>query len=349
MSAFSLDKKLRQKVDQLLRTTVHAKVLKRLYALLWLDDGKSIEEVAQLLQHSTRTIRGWLRIYRRHGLDGLLVLHYKGDAGQLKPAQVEQLKNEIKTGKFHCARQVQTFIKDTFQVNYSLSGTTRLLQRIGCSFHQVNGFLFKADRDQQLKFVEKYEAQRPKPGEATRRYFIDGTHPRWGLDMLFRCWLLRGQRFEVGVGGGRKRLNILGAISPEDREYIDIRLPLGTLSYQQVIELLQKLRQKHPEIKKFILYLDNARYQHARALKEWIEAMKAEGVEFVLEHLPAYSPNLNLIERLWKFLRKHALQKWHETFEAMQAAIASVLDNLDQYADELATLLTEKFHIRPAA
>jgi len=204
-------------------------------------------------------------------------------------------------------------------------------------------------RAKQLEFVDRYQAQRPKPGEPTRRYFIDGCHPRWGLDILYRCWLLRGQRFEVGVGGGRKRLNILGAICPEDREYVDLRLPLGTLSYQQVIALLQKLWQKQPQTKKFILYLDNARYQHARALKEWIETMKVEGVEFVLEHLPAYSPNLNLIERLWKFLRKHAMRKWHETFEAMQAAIASVLDNLDQYADELATLMTEKFHIRPAA
>ncbi len=349
MSAFSLDKKLRKKVDQLLRTTANAKVQKRLYALAWLDDGKSKEEVAELLHVSNRSIRNWLRIFRRQGLDGLLVLHYKGDACQLKPAQVEQLKNEIKTGKFHCARQIQTFIEETFQVRYSLSGTNRLLQRIGCSFHQVNGFLFKADRDKQLAFVERYEAQRPKPGEATRRYFIDGAHPRWGLEILYSCWLLRGQRFEVGVGGGRKRLNILGAICPENREYVDLRLPTGTLSYQQVIELLQKLRQKHPETKKFILYLDNARYQHARALKEWIEGVKAEGVEFVLEHLPAYSPNLNLIERLWKFLRKHAMRKWHDTFEAMQAAIDSVLDNLDQYADELATLMTEKFHIRPAA
>lgn len=348
MAAFSLDKKLRKKVDQLLRSTVHAKVQKRLYALVWLDDGKSVEEVAALLQTTTRTIRDWLSIYRRKGLDGLLVLHYQGDPGQLKPAQIEQLKKEIETGRFHCARQVQTFIDETFHVQFSLSGTNRLLHRLGCSFHQVNGFLFKAKRDKQLEFVDRYEEQRPKPGERTRRYFIDGCHPRWGLDILYRCWLLRGQRFEVGVGGGRKRLNILGAICPEDLEYLDIRLPLGTLSYQQVIELLQKMRHKHPETSKFILYLDNARYQHARALKEWIADTKAEGVEFVLEHLPAYSPNLNLIERLWKFLRKHAMRKWHATFEAMQAAVAQVLDNLNQYRAELTTLMTAKFHIRPA-
>ena len=64
-----------------------------------------------------------------------------------------------------------------------------------------------------------------------------------------------------------------------------------------------------------------------------------------MEHVPAYSPNLNLIERLWKFLRKHALRQWHDTFEAMQAAVTKVLDNLADYRDELTTLMTEKFHI----
>ena len=61
--------------------------------------------------------------------------------------------------------------------------------------------------------------------------------------------------------------------------------------------------------------------------------------------LPAYSPNLNLIERLWKFLRKKALNRWHKTFEAMQSAVAEVLDHLGEYRDELATLMTERFAI----
>ncbi len=58
-----------------------------------------------------------------------------------------------------------------------------------------------------------------------------------------------------------------------------------------------------------------------------------------------YSPNLNLIERLWKFLRKKALNRWHRTFEAMQEAVAAVLDHLGDYRDELATLMTERFPI----
>ena len=61
--------------------------------------------------------------------------------------------------------------------------------------------------------------------------------------------------------------------------------------------------------------------------------------------VPAYSPNLNLIERLWKFLRKKALSRWHVTFEGMQAAVAEVLDHLERYRSELDSLMSEEFHI----
>jgi transposase len=74
---------------------------------------------------------------------------------------------------------------------------------------------------------------------------------------------------------------------------------------------------------------------------------KKHGVVFQLEFLPAYSPNLNLIERLWKFLKKNALSDWHTSFEAMQQAVANVLDHLGHYADELKTLLPERFQLWP--
>jgi transposase len=71
---------------------------------------------------------------------------------------------------------------------------------------------------------------------------------------------------------------------------------------QQFVNLLRQLRASHPQTERFILYLDNARYYHAEVVKEWLSGH----AEFQLEPLPAYSPNLNFIERLWKFLQKKA-------------------------------------------
>ena len=82
-------------------------------------------------------------------------------------------------------------------------------------------------------------------------------------------------------------------------------------------------------------------YYSKPCVKPWLAAHR----EFRLVPVPAYSPNLNLIERLWESLREKALSRWHVTFEGMQAAVAEVLDRLGDYRDELATLMTERFAI----
>ena len=122
---------------------------------------------------------------------------------------------------------------------------------------------------------------------------------------------------------------------------MDLRLTKENITGEQFVRLLEALRAKHPETGRFILYLDNARYYSKPCVKAWLAAHR----EFRLVPVPAYSPNLNLIERLWKFLRKKALNRWHVTFEAMQAAVAGVLDRLGDYRDELSTLMTERFAI----
>ena len=145
----------------------------------------------------------------------------------------------------------------------------------------------------------------------------------------------------MGVGNGRKRLNILGAYCPDDHDYVDLRLTKENITGEQFIKLLEKLRAKHPDAEEFILYLDNAKYYSKPVVQAWLASHR----EFRLVFLPAYSPNLNLIERLWKFLRKRALSCWHRTFEAMQAAVAGVLDHLHEYRGELDTLMREEFQI----
>jgi transposase len=225
----------------------------------------------------------------------------------------------------------------------------KLLNRLGCSFHKVSGFLFKADVQKQKEFIQGYAQDKQEAQDGSlRRYFLDGVHPLYGMEVIFCCWLLLGQRFEVGVGGGRKRLNILGAYCPDDQEYLDCRYTDQNLTAQSLIELFTLMLTRHPDTKHFRIYLDNARYHHAVVLKAWIAQVHKEwGVFFDLKHLPAYSPNLNLIERLWKFLRKEALQKWHPTFEAMQQAVADVLDNLGRYREQLQSLMRERFHLTP--
>ena len=175
--SFSLDAPQRQQIERRRQQTRDYRLAMRLSTVLWRDEGQTESGIAHLLGVCERTVRNWLRLYRKKGLEALGTLHYKGDPGELTSSQAEQLKKEIQTGRFRCARQVRDWIQSTFMVSYSLSGTKRLLQRLGCSFHKTTGFLFKAQRDKQEEFVQKYEADRPAAGTATRRYFVDACHP----------------------------------------------------------------------------------------------------------------------------------------------------------------------------
>ena len=319
------------------------RLYQRLTAVLAVAAGHSRGTVADLLGVSLTQLGDWLRLYRNQGLDALCTLHNKGDPGNLTAAQVELLKSAIGTGRFRTAEQIRHWLEENCGVSYTVSGVKALLKRIGASYHKVTGFLWKADPDKQHAFVAKYERQKAaaqRPGaKRTRRYFVDACHPVWGLELVYACWLLVGQRFLAGMGSGRKRLNIVGAYCPDDQEYLDLRLTRDNINGEQFVNLLRLLRATHPDTERFILYLDNARYYGSPVVKAWL----GRHPEFHLEPLPTYSPNLNLIERLWKFLRNKALSRWQPSFEAMQEAVSEVLDHLEDYKTELETLLGRTF------
>jgi transposase len=345
MKPIQLTPEQRQDMNRRRKASQDRRLYERLTAVLAVDAGKTREQVAELLGVSLTQLSEWLRVFRNQGLEALCTPHNKGDPGNLTAAQVEQLKGQIRSGRFRNSDQIRCWLKETFGVCYTSSGIKQLLQRIGASYHKVTGFLWKANPDKQHEFVAHYERQKAaakRPGaKRTRRYFVDACHPLWGLELVYSCWLLVGQRFLAGMGSGRQRLNILGAYCPDDQEYLDLRLTRDNINGEQFVNLLRLLRAKHPDTERFVLYLDGARYYGSPVVKAWLRRHP----EFELEPLPTYSPNLNLIERLWKLLRARALSRWHPSFEAMQEAVSGVLDHLQDYRAELATLMVEEFHI----
>jgi len=344
MKPIILTPEQRREIERRRKGSLDRRVYQRLTAVLAIAADTSRKEVADLLGIGLTQLGEWLRVFRNQGLEALCTLHYKGDPGHLTPHQVDQLKAKVSTGCFRNSDQIRHWIEEAYHVTYKPSGVKDLLKRIGVGYHKVTGFLWKADPDQQKEFLDQHrrqKAQARRAGPTTRRYYVDACHPIWGLDLVFSCWLLVGQRFLVGMGSGRKRLNILGAYCPDDQEYLDLRLTRDNINGEQFVNLLRRLRERHPEVKKFILYLDNAKYYDKPVVQEWLRRHP----QFHLEPVPPYSPNLNLIERLWKFLRQKALARWHKTFEAMQEAVSQVLDHLEQYRSELATLMVEEFHI----
>ena len=109
---------------------------------------------------------------------------------------------------------------------------------------------------------------------------------------------------------------------------------------ERVVELLRKIRAANPG-KRLLLVLDNAPYNHSDVVTQAAKSLRIE-----LLYLPTYSPNLNLIERFWKFLkRKVARNRYYTTFAEFRSAVQKILNNIASYDDELASLMTERFQL----
>lgn len=150
---FRLSQSERKKIEKRRDQESDKRIFRRLSALLGLDDGYSQEEVARFLGTTARTVRRWIKIYRKTGLDGLCVLGHEGRKCALTDAQLETLREEVEAGTFRAAKQARRWIADSFGVKYSLTTTKDLLRRLGATYHRTTPFLFKADPKKQKKFA----------------------------------------------------------------------------------------------------------------------------------------------------------------------------------------------------
>ena len=175
----------------------------------------------------------------------------------------------------------------------------------------------------------------------TRRgkvYFVDDAHLLHAA-IPSQGWIKRGHTIQLKTNSGRNRLNILGAYSPDERDLISLE-GRASCDAERVAQLLQKIRAANPG-KRLLIVLDNAPYNHADPV---VQAAKRLRIELL--YLPPYSPNLNLIERFWKFLkRKVARNRYYTTLAEFRGAVQKVLNNIAAYHDELSSLMTERFQL----
>jgi len=156
-----------------------------------------------------------------------------------------------------------------------------------------------------------------------------------------RMWQPRGKKGTITIKSntGRKRINILGALDIKDFS-VTTTLTKETCDSERIVEFLQKIKEKYPD-RKIVVVLDNARYNYAIATRSF-----AEESNILLLYLPPYAPNLNLIERLWKFTKKHLVNNtYHEDFTHFVNTTDSFFNNLSDYNQELSSLFTQKFQI----
>lgn len=166
-------------------------------------------------------------------------------------------------------------------------------------------------------------------------FFVDAAHFVFGT---FLCSLWSFVRLYVRAASGRQRFNVLGAWNAVNRTLVSVT-NTTVVNSETMCELLRKLAALGL-VGRIRVVLDNAKYQR----NKMVEGLAAE-LGITLLFLPSYSPNLNLIERLWKFTKRRALYgKYYATFAEFRAAIEKTLADIpNQHAAALASLMTLNF------
>ena len=324
------------------KQTREKRLADRIKAVLYVHFGLSYSEIAKLLLFDEVTVRRYCKQFTEKGIAGLLEYRYTGGKTRLTAYQEPQLKAFLKENTKRTAKEVVDHIEKTYGMRFSIIGVTKLLHRLGFTYKKPKIIPGKVDRVKQEAFLALYRETKSNLGLSDHIYFLDSTHPQHNTQPSYG-WILKGKTNDkfVKTNSGRERLNLHGALNFEDQTAIVIEEK--SINKEATIHLLETIKQKQKTGRVYLI-LDNASYYHAGVVKRWVLHHR----RFKLLFVPSYSPNLNLIERLWRFFhQKVTWNHYFETFEEFKSATLEFFKNLNLYEKELSTLLTDNFQLLP--
>ena len=310
----------------------------KLSVLVMLDEGLTQETISISLGIGIGTVNKCKKKYDSDGLDGYLDRHYVPYCGKLSDEQLAQLETEVETGLYTTCAQIAEWVYNEFGVDYSESAIRAILDKLEFVYKKTMSVPGKADVAEQEAFLEQLEPFLAETEANEVVFFMDAVHPQHNTRSDY-AWVKKGMDKEIRTNTGRKRININGAMNAHEPEDV-VLVEAETINAQTTQELFEKLLEKHADKEKIYVLADNASYYANKGLQEWLRGHP----KIQLMHIPPYSPNLNLIERLWKFMRKKVINlHYYPTYEEFRRAIHEFFANIKQYKEELRTLMRPNF------
>jgi transposase len=318
-----------------------ARLRLRFIAILMLAVDTSIKNVAVTTGVSMKTIENWHRQYLTKGIDCLNSFQYKPKQPYLSDEQTQALCQWVKTTNPSRLKQIRAYIIEQFGIKYTIEAIRKLLHKHKLKLIQPK--LLPGNppsEDVQKNKIAEYFEMKSNCEPGTAFLFGDGMHLiHQNIPQL--CWGDPKAPPILKTNTGRERLNILGAYNPDNQRFIHITGE-ENCDANRVIKYFEMIIDSYRHAPKIILFLDNAKYFKAKIVRDWLK----EHPKLHIEFLPAYAPNLNLIERFWRFAKEKLVKNSYcPKYKVFRAKVFSFLNHVDQYADELRTLMVENFQI----
>lgn len=312
-------------------------VKKRMHVVYMKSQGMAHKMIAIACHVSLNSVTNFIKIYNQSGLNGLRSFCYRKPKSKLA-AYSSSIEEEFKKNPPLTSGQAGAKIQEMTGIKLCPSQVRAFMKYLGMSFRKMGHIPAKANPEKQANFLEN--TLHPLIELAQKGlcllFFVDAAH---FVLRPFLCALWCFARVFIKAPAGRQRFNVLGGINAITQK-LEYYVNDTYINAESVCEFMSNLRKKYPLIPIYLV-MDNARYQKCKLVMNL--ALK---LDINLVFLPSYSPNLNIIERLWKFIRKKVLYgKYYENFKSFKNGISSCLNliNQGQYQQELKTLLNLKF------
>jgi transposase len=251
----------------------------------------------------------------------------------------EVIKKSLANEPVASAKEGAARIKKLTDIELSETQARRIMKQLGLEYRKTASIPGGADPQLQLDFLAKELLPRLEEAQQGQRrvFFVDAAHFVLGA-FLGMIWCFT--RIFIRSASGRQRYSVLGAVETRNHDLVTIQTT-GSINAESVCELIRKIDKQYPG-EEITLVMDNARYQYNARVQDLAKSLRIE-----LLYLPAYSPNLNLIERVWKLVKSKCLRNhYYEDFGAFRSAIDQFLHSLQgTNRPLLQSLITENFQV----
>lgn len=303
--------------------------------LLLKSFGIPHDQITTLVDICENTLRTYLEQYREGGIERLKEIHFYQPVSELS-LHHQTMKDYFGEHPVVTVAQASHLIEKMTGIKRGETQTRRFLKSLGLERRKVGAIPAKADVEKQKVFLEHELEPRLKEAREGKisLFFVDAAH---FVHAPFLGFLWSLKRVFIKAPSGRKRFNVLGALNAVTRQVLMVT-NTDYINSQSVCELLRQIASQITG--PVTLVMDNARYQRCILVQAF-----AKSLEIELLFLPSYSPNLNLIERLWKFVKKGCLNsRYYPDFVSFHTTIAAFLEEMNQkHQKELESLLTHNF------
>jgi transposase len=305
----------------------------KIHAVILLGSGMTYEEVAEVLFLNIDTLSNYIKKYKSGGIKELCQTNYFGRQSSLTFEQESQLSLELDSKIYLTTNAVQCYISSTFNIEYTISGVTKLLKRLGFIYKKPKLIPAKPNLEAQEEFLKFYHDFMGNKKTDDKVFFVDAVHPQHNT-MATYGWLRKGSVTELKSNTGRSRLNIHGAMDAETYE-TTIVYSENTVDGDSTVDLMKSLEKIYPYASMIYMILDNAKYHYSHVVKAYEAISRVK-----LIYLPAYSPELNLIERLWRVFKKQALyNKFYEKYDDFRTSCINFFVNQQQHMEAIKSIM----------